>query len=573
MTKCKGVNDDGSKCRKQTSFKDPESGEHYCKQHSLPGMISTARKCKCGSKAPTYGHTNTRKRECCRVCAEPGMIDLATKQCERCNKKAATFAAVPGERPKYCKDCKDDDMQYVKGMKCKCAVPKQPSFGFVGDKTATCCKDCMEEGMVDIKNAKCKECNKAPSCGYLEDPRPTYCGDHKKKDMVDLCNARCELCTGPTPKKASFALPGQKATRCLAHKTEDMVNVVAQKCMCGQHQPYFGFESDARPTRCANEGCFVPGMIDMRSAKCPCGVQPVYGYPGDEKATCCTTCKKEGMVDIKNKRCRCGVSQAAFGFEVDKIIVCCNKCKEEGMVNLKVRMRCGCGRIPVFGFPTDKYASCCSACREDGMEDIVNVTCRSEHHPPGELFKTKVSAANGFVCYTCSQFGTRSHRGCKEAGVGYKMEASGLVPIMRDVPLRGNACLRQRPDFLFANEEETSYVIVEVDEHEHKTYDMRCEAVRMIGMWESLGHVPTTFMRYNPDKIQGQAGRDEQMRDLITSIKFQLSEQAMGGGLQVRYFGYTGQRRRECEAVLYKELAKYLSAPCSSSSSSSFLLQ
>ena len=37
---------------------------------------------------------------------------------------------------------------------------------------------------------------------------------------------------------------------------------------------------------------------------CLCGkAQPVFSFPGETKAICCSQCKKDGMIDIVHKRC------------------------------------------------------------------------------------------------------------------------------------------------------------------------------------------------------------------------------------------------------------------------------
>jgi hypothetical protein len=61
--------------------------------------------------------------------------------------------------------------------------------------------------------------------------------------------------------------------------------------------------------------------------------------------------------------------------------------------------------------------------------------------------------------------------------------------------------LRYRPDFLF--DCITHYLILEVDENQHKLYEWFCEQIRMLNLCQALGSSRggkrTVFLRYNPD--------------------------------------------------------------------------
>jgi hypothetical protein len=56
-----------------------------------------------------------------------------------------------------------------------------------------------------------------------------------------------------------------------------------------------------------------------------------------------------------------------------------------------------------------------------------------------------------------------------------------------------------RPDFLF--DCGTHFVVLEVDENQHKQIDKNCETIRMINIFQSLG-IKTKFVRYNPDEYK-----------------------------------------------------------------------
>lgn len=67
---------------------------------------------------------------------------------------------------------------------------------------------------------------------------------------------------------------------------------------------------------------------------------------------------------------------------------------------------------------------------------------------------------------------------------------------------------RARPDFLYKTP--TCNLIVEVDEHQHKSPTYKgCEVPRMINIHQSIGEFgrPCIFIRYNPHSYRDDAGR------------------------------------------------------------------
>jgi hypothetical protein len=73
----------------------------FCTKHRFDGMVDVASKrCKCGKAQPIFGHPGS-KAICCKLCAEPGMIDRKNKICIVCNKTRAGYN-FPGLDKKYC---------------------------------------------------------------------------------------------------------------------------------------------------------------------------------------------------------------------------------------------------------------------------------------------------------------------------------------------------------------------------------------------------------------------------------------------------------------------------------------
>jgi hypothetical protein len=86
---------------------------------------------------------------------------------------------------------------------------------------------------------------------------------------------------------------------------------------------------------------------------------------------------------------------------------------------------------------------------------------------------------------------------------------------IHDKPV-GGECGKYRPDFLY--DATTHFVVVEVDEDQHRSYDPECERIRMINIVEAVG-MRCVFVRYNPDtfKIDGKTIRvhEKKRHDLL----------------------------------------------------------
>lgn len=60
---------------------------------------------------------------------------------------------------------------------------------------------------------------------------------------------------------------------------------------------------------------------------------------------------------------------------------------------------------------------------------------------------------------------------------------------------------REGPGFVFVSNNGTHYVILEVDEKQHKSCNVECECNRMVNIGQSLGQT-VMFIRYNPNKYK-----------------------------------------------------------------------
>ena len=80
-----------------------------------------------------------------------------------------------------------------------------------------------------------------------------------------------------------------------------------------------------------------------------------------------------------------------------------------------------------------------------------------------------------------------------------------MKPISTDSASYTKECSKRRPDILY--ETIYRYVIVEIDENQHKSYEDRCECARINEITSSLvAHYikPVIFVRYNPDVVKNK---------------------------------------------------------------------
>lgn len=185
----------------------------------------------------------------------------------------------------------------------------------------------------------------------------------------------------------------------------------------------------------------------------------------------------------------------------------------------------------------------------------------------------------------CGQCAPKAKRGspCKEARIAAELEGwalTGIIPrytSWNKTTLDTNPaiCGRYRPDFVWDLQHRA--VILEVDEHQHKTdhYIPHCELVRMARIVEGFGGIPVHIIRYNPDafKIKGVT-RTTRRGERVALLKDQLSKALAEPDfehvivLQYLWFDQEEETAEFATAQYYKTLEEYeewVSKKCSAS--------
>jgi hypothetical protein len=124
--------------------------------------------------------------------------------------------------------------------------------------------------------------------------------------------------------------------------------------------------------------------------------------------------------------------------------------------------------------------------------------------------------------------------------------ATDLGTPIHDKPVGGD-CGKYRPDFRY--DALTHFVVVEVDEDQHKGYDPECERIRMINIVQAVG-MRCVFVRYSPDAfhIDGKTIRvyEKKRHDLLLKTVRECMKPSFDSEIScVVYLYYDGAEVRE----------------------------
>lgn len=492
---------------------------------------------------------------------------------------------VPGTtKGKFCKKCASEDMIDVQNKKCKFekGCKKQPSFNFAGQNKALFCKKHKENGMIDIKSTKCKHsgCLKNPTRNYPGEWPALYCASpgHAPEGMVDVKNKKCEK--AGCPHQPIFNYEGCSVARfCKKHQLPDMVDVCHKKCAklgCNT-RPTYNFKGKKRGVYCEKDA--LEGMMDVESKMCAhpdgCDVRPSYNYEGNVTGLYCELHKLDDMVSVSGTRCKCG-KQAVFNYEGRKKGRCCKECASPEMVDV-INKRCSkCRKLASFGLlfssleccakhktlnmvsANDRFPKCYECHVKDAYyapPDTTYPTHCEDHYPRtyiNVVEKECKSCALPFfipedqeMCQDCRDFANPTIRHSKELRIRAVLEAN-KIPITTHDEVPMYACSKKRPDFVI--DCDFFFLIIEVDENQHQSYDCSCELSRMVQLHQDFGGTPVVFIRYNPDNYTDDSGRKhkghkhnlDREKRLVNLIQKIRKKKEVFGALSAYFLYYDG---------------------------------
>ena len=311
------------------------------------------------------------------------------------------------------------------------------------------------------------------------------------------------------------------------------------KCSsCRNKQPSFNYPNEKKPLFCKD--CKLDSMINVIHAKCiGCKIKhPSYNYPNDKKRLYCGDCKLEGMIDVANvnaKCIKCEIKRANFNFPNELKALFCGDCKSEGMINIKDKKCFGCkNKIPSFNYSNEKKALYCKKCKLDGMIDIISIKklcikCNIKMPSFNNTNETKAiyckdCKLEGMVniiskrciiplcdkkqqidnyCYRCFYALNPNDDRCKRIKIKenevkkFIQKEFADLSFIFDEHIKGDGlCINKRPDILLNLNKHS--IIIEIDENQHKGYNIDCDISRTNKIQEALNR-PIIIIRFNPD--------------------------------------------------------------------------
>lgn len=319
------------------------------------------------------------------------------------------------------------------------------SFGY--NNFQTFCGKHKEPDMQNNRHAKClfENCKKLPSYGI---EKPTYCLEHRTDEMEHLTSKKCE--SNGCKTTAGYGI--LSATHCKNHKSDEMVRFISKNKMCQE-----------------------PG----------CNIIASYGI---EKRTHCSTHKTEEMVyNDQSKICELCDNFASFGFEK---FTHCSLHKQENMIDIRhFNEKCiDCDLRASFGYDYKKPLKCLTH-KNDDMLDVHHKRCFN-----CKLFRVNIKYK---FCNFCDP--NKDTEIIRKEIIVKNLLNENNYKFTHNNQFSNDCKLKFRPDFLFQCC--GYFLILEVDEFAHTSYETECEIKRMNDIILGLG-LPTKFIRYNPDKVK-----------------------------------------------------------------------
>lgn len=208
-----------------------------------------------------------------------------------------------------------------------------------------------------------------------------------------------------------------------------------------------------------------------------------------------------------------------------------------------------------YGAPGTTKAVRCANCKKDTDIGVYRRFCQGELHPPGDAFRVTVHPQTDYLCSVCRNF---DHRRCEKERevVAYLLaHVPDHEPSLLNKTIRGNLTLKYRPDIYYDLGDRA--LIVEVDEYQHTSYPVGCEAKRMLEITMTLG-TPVVFLRYNPDKYRDPGGvarcvgKSRRLADLEEKVLYwaNRSVDQWPRFFRATYLWYSEKRENACRHAL-----------------------
>ena len=363
------------------------------------------------------------------------------------------------------------------------------------------------------------DCNNNAFYGKIIDYKKIYCKDHKniEDNLIDI-RVKNNYCKSCLYTQGSYGyINDEKNLFCVNCKLNDMIDIKHSKCLFKKciKRSYFNFENETIPIYCNDHK--EDNMVNVIFKKClfkNCIKNPYFNFEGETIAIYCGVHKEDNMIDVISKRCifeNC-IKHPNFNFEGETIAIYCNDHKTPNMVNIKSK-KClfeNCDKYSLFNFKGETNAIYCGDHKKINMIDIHHQKCISP-------LCDKQQHINHY-CSRCFYALFPNDNRCKRIKLKenevkiYIQENFKDLLFIFDEPIKGDElCLNKRPDILLNLNKHS--IIIEIDENQHKGYDIGCDNSRTLIIHEALNR-PTIFIRFNPDDYV-----DENNKKILSPFK------------------------------------------------------
>jgi hypothetical protein len=568
---CKGTN-------KQAIYGFKNGEKLKCKKHIQSGMINLQAyfciddRCKENPTCASFNFSKEKKPQYCTAHKLDGMVDLSHKhRCcihsendIRCKKLA--YYNYEGEKPKYCKVHvidKEKMVDLVTNFCEKCETTA--SFKYPNETKARFCSTHAKEfpGMIDNKSKKCEDCKLIQASYNYEGLKAAYCVTcAKKRDvlMIDVRSSKCIECKkGPR----IFNYIEKKPEYCSDCKKDDMIDTLSKKCIkCKKHQANFNIRGKTSTLYCRK--CIEPGMINIRKKYCIyqdfngiCEYTAHYNYIGTKNPIYCGSHKNGKMIWVSDpytlclhEDCQENKSIATYGYMFKPKTHCFKHRLHNQITNNNPKCEgdkksSKCKKKPLYAKGQSNLPIRCETHKHDDDKNVIEKPCKSCNLP---YFLNEENN----LCSNCDG-SFEQYKKVKEIFIKETFDINDIEYTTWNKRIIGG-CSIYRPDFV--RDKDSFMIVIDIDEHQHKSYDRECEINRMIQIHQDIG-LPCVFIRYNPDQyrdhndnlIKSTAGREKILSDLVRGLSNRDPiKNPIEDSLSVYYLfydGYDGNPQRD----------------------------
>jgi hypothetical protein len=150
------------------------------------------------------------------------------------------------------------------------------------------------------------------------------------------------------------------------------------------------------------------------------------------------------------------------------------------------------------------------------VHDIGDHECNFCLKNVSKLTKYNDKEGEHEICRACYKKATGYKGRIEKQTVEYLKEHIDFPMLCADSTIQGEACLKYRPDVLYADHDRV--IIVEIDEHQHGRTGYSCDEKRMSDIYDEFPGKTLIWIRWNPDNYKPPIGETKKNREQRLSL-------------------------------------------------------